>query len=49
MDLGFTEEAEGNTARRNMEKLLWCGDSAQLSGESLVLCFSETFFLPTQY
>lgn len=40
MDLGFAEEAEGSTARRNMEKLLCGGDAAQLNGKSLVLCFS---------
>lgn len=49
MDLGFAEEAEGSTARTNMEKLLCDGGAAQLSGKSLVLCFSETLFLPTQY
>lgn len=40
MDLGFAEEAEGSTARRNMEKLLCGDDAAQLNGKSLVLCFS---------
>lgn len=49
MDLGFAEEAEGSTARTNMEKLLCDGGAAQLSGKSLVLCFSEILFLPTQY